>query len=99
MAEHEPMFNSDWDLKIPDNFNHGQVTVEGVLHRDPDNMGTRPYVVFSVGTELFMRSYEWFQEYYIPAETVEDVVPENIDLEPDALDTFFDGLGVIRLSK
>ena len=99
MAEHYPVFNSEWDLKIPDNFNPTQVTVEGVLFRNPDGAKDRPYVVFSVGTELFMRSYEWFQEYYVPAEPFEDVAPEDIDREQDANDFLFRRLGVVNLSE
>lgn len=84
-------FSTQWVLRVPDDFNHPEVTVEGTVNRGP--LGTA--VVFSVGTDVFLRSLKWFHEYYEPQIPVLEPDPAKVEEDTPEEEAFFNNLGTV----
>jgi hypothetical protein len=65
-----------------------EIFIEGVVMQNYDGTGEKPRVVFSVGTEAFIRTEPWVREWYAVTVPLQEPRPEDVDYTEDRSDKF-----------
>ncbi len=69
-----------------------EVFIEGVLMQNYDGTGEKPRVVFSAGTDVFIRTEPWLREYYALSVPLQDPRPGTVAEDTSVEKEFFERL-------